>query len=483
MPCCLLTIGLWLLRRSRTAQRRHPMTLTFDEAAQAVDAQARVGRRNPTHVSVSTDTRTLRSGQTFLALRGERFDGHEYVEAAVRKGAAAVIVDRPPKIALEIPVLVVEDTRTAYMRLAAAARLKLGARVIAITGSVGKTTTKALLHQLLAPRFGEHVAVSPANENNEVGVSKLFLNAPPDAQAVVVEMGARHFGDIQALVNVALPEVGILTNVREAHLEIMQSPERLAQTKWALFSRGARAVLNVRDDVSRERAPALPLPPHWFGTGDASLPNVHAGERGVFVRDRRTLEIVDGDRKQEHPIDVRLPGEYNLENLAAAVAGSLELGSSLQQVLGAVPALRLPPGRYESIEIGALPRLIYDAYNASPSGTIATLDAFAREPGRRHIAILASMAELGASAAELHRAVGAHAARIGLNLLLVGGENARDLRLGAQEAGLGPEHIVDFHTNEQAAGWIRANARADDVVLLKGSRRYKLDEIVEKLRA
>lgn len=459
------------------------MTLTFDEAAQAVQAQVRLRQRAPRQVIVSTDTRTLRSGQTFLALRGERFDGHEYVAAAVRKGAVAVIVDELPEIALDVAALIVEDTKAAYMKLAAATRAKFTGRVVAITGSTGKTTTKTLLAQLLAARFGNRIAVSPANENNEIGVSKLILDAPPEAQVMVVEMGARHFGDVAALVDIALPEVGILTNVAEAHLEIMGTRARLAETKWSLFARDARAVLNVHDDVSRQRAIALRRPPRWFGVAKAELPRVHAREQGVFIVDRRTLRIVDGDRAEEHALDVHLPGEYNLENLAAAVAGALELDCSVQQLVASIPELRLPAGRYETIEIKGRARLIYDAYNASGSGTIATLDAFAGEPGARRIAVLASMAELGSAAPEMHRAVGAHAARAGLDFLLVGGANASDLRAGAQSAGFSADRISDFESNEEAASWLREHTRPNDVVLLKGSRRYKLEEIVERLRA
>jgi len=457
--------------------------LTFDEAARALQATVRGARRAPSRVIVSTDTRTLQDGQTFLALRGERFDGHEYVEAAVRKGAAAVIVDRPAGIALDVAALIVPDTRAAYLKLAAAARAKFPGQVVAITGSTGKTTTKALLAQLLETEFGERIAVSPANENNEIGVSKLFLDAPLDAGVILVEMGARHFGDIETLVEVALPEVGILTNVGEAHLEIMGTRERLAQTKWALFSRGAQAVLNVRDRVALQEAAGLQRPPRWFGAGKTDLPKVHEHERGAFILDRQTLRLVNGDRQEEHAIDVRLPGQYNLENLAAAVAGALELGCSAHALVAAIGGLRLPPGRYETIVIEGQPRVIYDAYNASASGTIATLDAFAREPAARRIAILSSMAELGTSASAMHQAVGAHAALSGVDFLLVGGANANDLRAGAQSTGFPAERIADFYSNEEAAKWVREHARADDVVLLKGSRRYKLEEIVERLRA
>jgi len=458
------------------------VTLSFDEAIHALRVNPPIRSNGPAEVIVSTDSRTLRSGETFLALRGERFDGHQYVESAVQHGAAALIVERPPEKAVGVPVFLVDDTLSAYMKLAAAARAKLHATVIAVTGSTGKTTTKSLLGQILQRNFGEHVTISPANENNEIGVSKLFLNAPIDARVIVVEMGARHYGDIATLVNVALPEIGILTNIREAHLEIMQSRERLAETKWALFSAGARAVLNVRDPESLRRARALQEAPRWFGAGMAELPKTHARERGVFLLDAGRLRLIDGDRDVTYDVDVRLPGEYNLENLAAAIAGALEAGCAPEAIAANLSDLSLPSGRYETIVIANAPRIIFDAYNASASGTIATLDAFAHEKGRRRVAILGSMAELGDSAPELHRQVGAHAARAGIDFILVGGDHASDLRSGAQDAGLHRDRIADFYSTAQAAKWIRENTTPDDVILLKGSRRYKLEQVLEELQ-
>ena len=457
------------------------MPLTFDDALGVLNAKPPEKRNGPADVVVSTDTRTLRSGDTFLALRGERFDGHQFVNSALQRGAAALIVEEPPHEWPAVPVLIVDDTLKAYMALASAARTKLNATVIAITGSTGKTTTKAFLGQLLRNELGERLTISPANENNEIGVSKLFLNAPSDARTIVVEMGARHYGDIAALVDVARPQIGVLTNVREAHLEIMQTPERLAETKWALFSSGARAVLNARDHVSLQRASTLQSEPRWFGLGPPALPKIHVGERGVFLS-RDELRILESDREGSYAVDVRVPGDHNVENLSAAVAAALEAGLDAVKIAPQLSRITLPAGRYETICIPNRPRIIFDAYNASASGTIATLNAFAQEPARRRIAVLGSMAELGAAAVELHRKVGAHAATLGIDYLLVGGENGDDVLRGARDAGFSSDRIITFERNAEAARWIAGHTAADDIVLIKGSRRYKLEEIVEELR-
>jgi UDP-N-acetylmuramoyl-tripeptide--D-alanyl-D-alanine ligase len=454
------------------------MSLPLRAAIEAAGATLLDGDAAPPALRVSTDTRAIEPGDTFLALRGERFDGHDFAPEAVRRGAAMLVLERSDARVPGTAAMIVDDTLRAYMALAGAARMRFGGRVIAITGSTGKTTTKSFLVQLLAQKFGNRVLGAPSNENNEIGVSKLLLKLNDgDHGVAVVEMGARHFGDVAALVEIAAPEIGILTNVGEAHLEIMGSRERLEGTKWALFSRGARAVLNANDLVSRRRAGSLAAPPRWFAAseldaGDAQPLTAFAGDRLVHRSGGRTVE---------YHADVRVPGLHNRANLAAAIAGALELDVPLERLVAAIPELRLPQGRYDRLPAAGGIQVIYDAYNANASGMIAALDAFASETATRRIAVLASMKELGAESSALHERVGAHAAGK-VDVLLVRGEYATELARGAERGGLHSGQIVRIGTNAQAADWLREHARPDDLVLLKGSREYKLEEIVEELR-
>lgn len=455
--------------------------IAFDVAARATQARAIDAQAAPREMRVNTDTRSIVAGDAFLALRGENFDGHDYVREAVAKGASVLIVDDERAVVPGTATLLVRDTLRAYLDLAHAARERFAGRVIAITGSAGKTTTKFLLAQLLAHRYGERVAASPANENNEVGVAKFLLAHADDRHDVlVVEMGARHFGDIAPLVRAAQPQHGILTNVGEAHVEIMGSRERLAQTKWELFGEGARAILNACDEVSLQRAPTLAQPPHWFAATDAGAPS--AGGRTTLLLGRSELADGEAGAQERRAVDVRLPGAHNRENLAAAVAGARDLGVSLDDVVAAIPTLHLPPGRFERISaLGGT--LIYDAYNANLSGMLAALDAFAEEPPARRIAVLGGMAELGDDSPAMHEAVGERAAQTGVAVLLAGGRYAAELEAGALRGGLPAERIVRFAANDEAARWLRERMQPGDVVLLKGSRIYKLEEIVERLRS
>lgn len=457
------------------------MRLTIERAVSATGGQLLDGGAAPDDLHISTDTRSIRPGDAFVALRGERFDGHAYTGEAVRRGAAMLIVDSPAARVAGTPTIVVGQTHDAYLALAAAARELFVGQVIGITGSTGKTTTKAFLLQLLATRYGDRVLAAPGNENNEIGVSKLLLGASNQRHdVVVVEMGARHYGDIAQLVAIARPALGILTNVGEAHLEIMGSRERLEETKWALFARGARAILNAADAASRGRAPTLAHAPHWFAAGGDSLERTSQAQRLTALVDRsRLLERTNG-RTTTYDVDVRVPGAHNRANLAAALAAALELEVPLEELLPEIPSLKLPEGRYEAIEAADGLHLIYDAYNASATGMIAALDAFAEEAGARRIAVLASMAELGEESERLHELVGAHAARR-VDILLAGGEFAAALARGAKRGGLAASAIVQVESNAQAAHWLGEHARGDDVVLLKGSRRYRLEEIPEFL--
>jgi UDP-N-acetylmuramoyl-tripeptide--D-alanyl-D-alanine ligase len=436
----------------------------------------------PAELRVSTDTRTLEPGDTFVALHGDRYDGHDYTAQAVQRGAAMLVVDQADARVPGAATMVVDRTLSAYLALAGVARDLFKGRVIAITGSAGKTTTKAFLAQLLALRYGTRVLAAPANENNEIGVSKLLLAASNEEHdAIVVEMGARRYGDVAVLVNCAKPEAGILTNVGDAHLEIMGSRARLAETKWGLFSKGARAVLNARDDVSVARSTELPSPAHWFGAFDDEAAAGATGRMTALIGRSRLL-VRDGTRTQEFATEVGVPGAHNLANAAAAVAGALELGVGPEAIAEALARLRLPEGRFESFPMAGGWRVIYDAYNANAGGTIAALDALAMEKPNRAIAVLGSMAELGEESERLHERVGAHAAKR-VDVLLVAGDYAQALARGAAGAGLAPHALVAVEGNLQAAQWLREHARSGDAVLLKGSRKYRLEEILEALQS
>jgi len=465
------------------------VTIPTQAALAAVGGKVRAAAGVPASLRFSTDTRTLAPGDAFVALRGERFDGHAYVREALAAGAACVVVDDASVVPQGASAIVVADTLAAYLAFAGIARAQSSARVVAVTGSTGKTTTKTFLAQLLERTVRGRVVATHANENNAIGVAKLFLGMPHDTAFVVVEFGARHYGEIEPLARAALPEVAVLTNIGDAHLEIMGSPERLAQTKWGIFATGARRVLDADDPVCVRRAAAETAGSRgaastvWFAARDAAGPALGQGAGAAFnLFGRERLSYVDGDRSCDFAIDVRVEGEHNLHNVAAAAAAAIALDVDAAAVAAALAELHLPPGRYERLALGDVD-VIYDAYNASMSGSLATIASFAKEPAARRIAVLGSMAELGSESSDMHARVGEAAARSGLAALLVGGDFAQDLARGARAGGLPLERIVPFESNAVATQWLRANVRPGDLVLLKASRRYKLEEILDRLRS
>ena len=454
------------------------MRFSFGEICDATGGRP-VGHPPSEAVRIVTDTRHLEPGDAFLALRGEKFDGAEFVGDAFAKGAALAIVTQQELLAGK-PGIVVEDPLRAYMTLGAAARAHSNAIFIAITGSTGKTTTKTLLASLLS-FSGRKLAATPQNENNEIGVSKLLLSLEGDEQIVVVEMGARHDGEIAELCKIAMPHLGILTNIGEAHLEIFETRERLANTKWGLFSTGAIAILNVADQESRSRVGQLARAPGWFGAGESVFETVLLPATLIPARD--AIVFADAAGAETLPMTTSLPGDHNLSNLAAAATAARAVGMTPAAIVEAIPKLTLPPGRYERMALPGGVHLVYDAYNASLSGTLATLQAFSAESAARRIAVLGGMAELGVESPQMHEAVGAALPGCGIDVVLIGGEDADATIRGAVRAGMDPLAIVPYENNAHAMQWLRVNMREGDSILLKGSRMYKMEEILDGLKA
>jgi UDP-N-acetylmuramoyl-tripeptide--D-alanyl-D-alanine ligase len=458
------------------------MRLPTLEAIEAARARVLGANVLPEALLLQTDTRAIERGATFLALRGERFDGHAYVEEAFARGAVCAIVDDAAAVPAGRAALVVRDTLQAYLDLGGLARSRVRGTVVAVTGSTGKTTTKQFLLALLRGA-GIAVTATPENENNEVGVAKFLCGLEDgDERVAIVEMGARKHRDLDVLVAAARPDVGVLTNVGEAHLEIMGTRERIAETKWAVPSGARRAVLNLDDAVSRERAHALAAPPTWYGIDDERPPH---GERAVVIETDAAWTIAADGATQTHRIAIGFPGDHNRRNLAGAFAAAVlcsELGSngaSVSALAEAVRTVSLPHGRYEIVELPDDVRLVFDAYNASLSGTLATLATFGREEAERRIAVLGSMAELGDDAPSMHEKIGEIAATRA-HVVLAGGTFAADTARGVEAKG---GIVVRYAGNDDAIAWLHANVRRGDAILLKGSRKYKMEQIAEALGA
>ena len=428
----------------------------------------------------STDTRSLEAGATFVCLRGPNFDGHAFAAEAVAKGAIAIVAENgAPLAGVDAPVLRVPDVKRAYLRGAAEARRLATCTVIGITGSVGKTTVKAMCAQLLEPH--RRVLATPQNENNELGVSKLCYALSDAVDVAVIEMGARGPGQIAQLVEIARPDIGVLTNVAEAHLEFFKDRAELARTKFALFQLDAKPVLNADDEWSRTLAAeqGIDRTALWVRLcGDPSAAGLCL-EAGVVREGKVPLTLgASHTFAQWHLI-----GEHHLRDALLAAGGAILAGITFEEACAGLGSLALPAGRFETHLLPSGATLVYDAYNASPASMEHALRAFAQISASRHIAVLGSMAELGDAALPGHRATGAAAAHAGMDALYCGGSFAQALADGALGAGIDAARVELYASNAEIAARLRATLHEGDAVLLKGSRVERMEQILEELLA
>jgi UDP-N-acetylmuramoyl-tripeptide--D-alanyl-D-alanine ligase len=418
----------------------------------------------------------VQGGDLFVALRGDRVDGHAFVRQAFDAGAAGALVDREVQ---DGPSVVVADTEAALRALAVDERASMPATVIGITGSTGKTSVKDLTAAVLGMRF--RVAASPRSFNTEVGVPVTLLNADPEAEAVVCEMGSRGPGHIRTLTEIARPQIGVVTNVGLAHMEMFGSLEVVADAKGELVEAlpaDGIAILNGDDEVVRGFSSRTAARVMRFGkAADADLraEDIRLDDLG---RPSFTLRTDDGAER----VELAVSGEHMVWNALAAAAAGVAMGLTGGECAAGLKDARLSAWRMEVIEASAGYRILNDAYNANPASMAAALRAAAwMARGGRCIAVLGPMAELGSITEREHERVGELAARLGITRLVVVGPRARRIAVGATREGVEAERVTLVDTVEEAAAALREQVRAGDVVLLKGSRVAGLERLVEAI--
>lgn len=458
------------------------------EVARATGGRLLIGSPEAFLPEVSIDSRSITREQMFMPLTGERFRGQDFVLDVIDKGAAGVFteewhdslrshVERSAHIKA---VVEVASGNQALMDTARLARGTSGAKTIAITGSSGKTSTKNLLAGALSMESKVHA--SPANYNNEVGVPLTIIKAPADVDFLVLELGMRGAGQIRELAMMAAPDIGVITNVGEAHLGLLGSRENLAAAKAelleALPDQGV-AILNADDGYAPVLARFCRAAVLTFGLSeraDFRATDVHLDEeaRPTFVLRTPT---------EECEIALRVSGAHSVTNALAAAAAAVAAGASLAGVQRGLALVEPESMRLQTYEIGEV-KIINDCYNANPASVIAALATLrdTRAPGRR-VAVLGDMAELGEHTREAHLRVGEAAAAMGVDLLIGVGVLARDILDGAVEAGMSGGDCQWFSDVNEAGEALAALARPGDLVLLKGSRVMGLERLVDRLKA
>ncbi len=415
------------------------------------------------------DSRAIRPGDLFFALRGPHHDGHDYASAAAAGGAVAIVADR--ELEVPCPVIQVRDTRAALQRVAAQARVRWNRKIVAVTGSAGKTTTKDVIADMLAAEM--RTAKSEGNLNNEIGLPLSLLRIDDAAQVAVVELGMNHAQEIGRLSEIARPDVGVVTNVGYAHIENFDSIEGIAAAKRELIeSLGAEgaAVLNADD-------PRV-----------AAMRSAHQGRTILYgqstqadVRAEDVESPIEGLRFRVGRVKFEsgLTGRHNISNILAGIAVAGIYGIAPDRLRDRVAALRPPKMRGERWNIRGM-TIYNDCYNSNPDAVRAMLDVLRDTPARRRIAVLGEMRELGHWAELLHRGVGEYAVECGVDVLVGIRGAACHMLDGAKNKGLGASAAFFFDDPSEAGRLVRALAEPGDAILFKGSRGVHVERALEE---
>jgi UDP-N-acetylmuramoyl-tripeptide--D-alanyl-D-alanine ligase len=415
---------------------------------------------------IQTDSRILKPGEVFLALRGEKFDGHEFVPTAIAKGAVAAIVDFDYENP-GLPVLRVENTLKAYQQIGRWWRDRFHIPVIGVTGSVGKTTTKELIAAVLATQGSVHKTYG--NFNNEIGVPKTLLELDAEHDFAVIEMAMRGKGQIAELTHIAHPTIGLITNVGAAHIELLGSEAAIAEAKCELLAempKDSVAILNYDNSLLMTTAKKV-----W--SGEVLTYGLCGGDIQGQLSDSETIEVAGMQ------LPLPLPGRHNATNFLAALAVAKVLGIDWSSLKDGV-TVDMPTGRSQRFTLPNNVLILDETYNAAPEAMFAALQLLADTPGKRKIAVLGAMKELGERSLQLHQQVGEAVRNLQLDglLVLVNGQDAEAI---AKSAGGIPSEC--FATHAELIARLKTYVQAGDRLLFKAAHSVGLDRVVNQFRA
>ena len=457
------------------------MKLTLAEAAigagAVLEAPASVAHAGTLEVSAySIDSRTVDAGALFFAVRGERLDGHDFVEAALDHGALAAVVSRArvaglPNAVLAAPLLIAEDPLLALQALAAHVRRRWARRVVAITGSAGKTTTKEAVAAALGAKF--KVMKSRGNLNNGFGLPLELLRLEPEHEIAVVEMGMNHLGEIAVLARIAAPDWGVVTNVGTAHIENFADGQAgIARAKFELVAAlppNGVVFLNCDDPYVSQFGRDFAGHTVYFGEGPCADPQIVAVHEDL---DGLHLTFRAGER--EGSLTLHLLGAHNAANAMAGLAVALEAGVDLDAAVAALSQLSAGDKRGEILEIDGA-TILNDSYNSNPEALRSMIRTLATRPAARRILVAGEMLEQGEHGPALHATCGRAAAEAGIDLVAGVQGNAVHLATAACSAGVAALFLLSA---EAAGAWLRQTLRPGDVVLVKGSRGVHLERAI-----
>jgi UDP-N-acetylmuramoyl-tripeptide--D-alanyl-D-alanine ligase len=426
----------------------------------------------------SIDSRTIAAGELFFAVKGERLDGHDFVDAALQRGAVAAVVgnDQLARFSNNSKLLVVGDTLIALQTLAMAVRKLWGKPLVGVTGSAGKTTTKEAIAHVLSSRF--RVLKSEGNFNNHFGLPLMLLKLEPEHDMAVIEMGMSHAGEIRALAKIAQPDTGVVTNVAPVHLEFFDSLAGIARAKYELVESlpsSGTAVLNADDEYVSQFGRNFKGRVIRYGTVVGA--DVYAENVQSHGADGSEFDVVVASRRERATLP--LVGGHNVLNALAAVSVAIAQGMKVSEATAALATLRPADKRGQVLQLGNI-TVINDCYNSNPKALGAMVEALAGMNAKRRIVVAGEMLELGPAGEELHRESGRHIAEKKIDILIGVRGLAESMVEAASQNGTRAEFVV---TPEEAGDWLARETKDGDVVLLKASRGVKLEKALEAWKA
>ncbi len=448
------------------------MNWSLSRIAAAVDA--RLVGADLSLTGVSTDTRAIAPGQLFVALRGERFDAHDFLDQALASGASALMVADVAKLPADVPALLVDDTRLALGRLAAAWRAEFALPVIAVTGSNGKTTTKEMIAAILKAAFGDAVLATRGNLNNDIGLPLTLLGLDGSHRAAVIEMGMNHPGEIAYLAPLGAPTVALITNAQRAHLEGMGDLDEVAHEKGAIFSGlplNGVAVINADDAYAglwRTMA---------GGRTVRSFAIDHPADVRGKVRQHGLQQLVELSAAEGvASITLQVPGRHNARNAVAAAAACLAAGIPLAAVVEGLQAFAGVKGRLQRRAGKNGAEILDDTYNANPDSVRAGIDVLASTIGRK-LLVLGDMGEIGEACGQYHDEIGGYAKSQGIDVLFALGDAVKQ---AVRNFGEGARHFCNI---DKLIAAVDKELGPETTVLVKGSRFMKMERVTNALVA
>lgn len=426
---------------------------------------------------ISTDTRTIIPQSLFLALKGDRFDGHQFVQQAADAGAEAIIAEQPVKVRQDIPIFTVKSTRAALLQIAKYYRMQFAIPVVAVTGSVGKTTTKEMIVAAISPKY--RTLKTEGNLNNQIGLPKTLLRLDHTVEAAVVELGMDDFGQIHNMSMTAVPSISVITNIGHCHIQTLGSQEGILKAKMEIIDgmdENSPVLLNGDDPLLAKAAAGLKNSVLLYG-----IENPDCDIRGENIRETESgldFDIVVPSVELRVPVHVPAYGRHHVLDALAAFAVGMLLQVSPEQMAAGLSHYQ-PTGMRQHIVAASGIRVVEDCYNAAPNSVCATLQGLTAMGGGRKIAVLGDMLELGDYTEEGHRRCGAKAAELKLELVAIGESS----RFTADEARKNGGSVQWYATKEEAEAPLLAMLKTGDTVLFKASHGVHMENLIERVYA